>query len=241
MSFLESSYLFTTGYHYIPVLDQCITLAALHLIAVQGPLREADGEQNNEWYRRQIGSLLPASAVQQHRATSGLGADGLAAVLKERHHKLSAAPYSIIPGQARRLYVQRCAACPEYGGTAFVGELCRYIDNSTSTSKTAAPTPAWLAALTQEAAPRDSREDRNGGGDGNAYRSSRRAADGPEPAPVQFTLCHLGLLVRPLPPRHPAASSYSYSSYSQAEGPVSEPFYLHPITHIEIWGTKKHR
>jgi len=222
LAFLESVHAFTSGLDLVTSsLDEAVHLAALHTFAVRGHAMAGGDALSLDWYRRAITGVLPASAVLRHRETTREGADGLAARLREAHHGLDP---SMTPGRARRAYVRACRATPHSGATIFAGHLERWEDGALKAPPS--PLPDWVAAATAEGPP--------------AHNKAGRAAEAR--TRVLLGVCPAGLLLRPLPPRHPPASTYTYGppssgnaingQTSEVEG-ISTPWWLSPVTSIE--------
>ena len=153
---------------------------------------------------------------------------------------------------AQQSYVQRTRRLPEYAAAFFVGELARHLcaAHLGVGSRGAPPTPAWAEALTA---------------------SSANATSPPPPLAVLVAINHLGVLLRPMPPRHAGGGGNGNGhgggsggsggsggnggngagNGARITGGVPEcfdaatgravPWQQHSVTLIEVWGVKKHR
>lgn len=146
---------------------------------------------------------------------------------------------------AQNCYIQRIRKLSEYGASSFfVGELTREITSPSvgSGSRGATPTPIWASSIDR----------------------SRSSTSAQKSIKVLVTLTHLGIFLRPLPPRHgPMLSSSSdsfqgdhASSSHERDDPYiiqGDPSYvdhqsrtpwswqIHSVQLIEVWGVKKTR
>ena len=146
---------------------------------------------------------------------------------------------------AQKCYTQRIRRLSEYGACSFfVGELSREIVSAStgSGSRGASATPIWASSIDQS---------------GSSSNLQKRMK-------VLVTISHLGIFLRPLPPRHCAlissssnalnkrtmASSHERDDLAIFPGdpacfdlPSGKPslWQIHSIQLIEVWGVKKTR
>ena len=160
--------------------------------------------------------------------------------VQQRHSRVT----DLIHLLAQKSYTQRVRKLSEYGACSFfVGELSRDVASASvgTGSRGATPTPAWAASLNQ---------------------ATTLSTSSPKRIKVLVTISHLGIFLRPLPPRHGHAPSASLAVSETSTRCVQDKedhfiipgdpscfdsngtpwsWQIHSVQLIEVWGVKKTR